>query len=69
MGRNGQLRHLKSLINEYQELAAEAEAMSNAWDSDDPCAAAEADPGLQYEKGEELEAKFDEILSVTEKLK
>lgn len=61
MSRKNDLDDLSCLIREYENLVEELEYMSEAWEGDDPCEAACSDPGLQFEKGEELDQKFKEI--------
>lgn len=61
---NENIRKVKWLIEEYEELCEEAEEISNNWDSDDPCIAAMSDPSDQYMKGLEIEEKYNEIKEV-----
>jgi len=58
---NETIRKAKALIDEYEELDAESEEMSNDWEHGSPEAAATSDPSDQYMKGMEIEAKFEEI--------
>ena len=58
---NQDIIKLKYLIEEYESLCEEAEQMNEAWNSNDPLWAAENDPGLQYEKEQEIEKKYEEI--------
>jgi len=55
---------VRELLEEIEELERELEYMSDAWDGDDPCEAAASDPGLQYEKEEEIESKIEELKSL-----
>lgn len=55
------IKELKSLLEELEELEEQAESMHCAWNSDDECARAENDPGLQYELHNEIDAKIEEI--------
>ena len=58
---NPQIQELKNLIEDLEYLNTHAESMSNAWNSNDEYARAENDPGLQYELGNDIEAKIKEI--------
>jgi hypothetical protein len=49
-----QFSNLKSLIEEYEQAEGNLAEMADAWNSDDECARAENDPGLQYAKECEL---------------
>lgn len=49
---------LKSMIQDYEESLDDLHEMIMAWEfHDDP----NCDPGLQYEKGMEVEELYDEI--------
>lgn len=61
---NENIRKLKWLIEEYEELCSEAEQMSEDWENASPEVAAMSDPSDQYMKGEEIEEKYNEIKSV-----
>lgn len=52
---------LRYAMDEVERLEKELSDMCDAWESDDPCAQAENDPGLQFEKGEELERAVKEL--------
>lgn len=58
---NEQIRELKNLIEDFEDLNTRAESMSDAWNSNDEYARAENDPGLQYELGNAIEAKIEQI--------
>ena len=58
------IRKLKWLIEEYEELCNEAEEMSEDWENGSECAAAMSDPSDQYMKGMEIEEKYNEIKGV-----
>ena len=62
------LQYLKDLIYEYEDLCSDLDYMADAWEGDDPCAAAESDPGLQYEKSMEIDQKVDEIKELFSKI-
>lgn len=47
-------RRLLRLIEEIISKEKELSEMDEAWNSDDDCAAASSDPGLQFELGEEI---------------
>jgi hypothetical protein len=61
---NENIRELKWLIEEYEELCDEAKQMSEDWDNGSPETAAMSDPSDQYMKGQEIEEKYNEIKSV-----
>ncbi len=61
---NENIRKLKWLIEEYEELCSEAEQMSDDWNNGSPEVAAMSDPSDQYMKGQEIEEKYNEIKSV-----
>jgi hypothetical protein len=61
---NENIKKLKWLIEEYEELCDEAEQMSEDWKNGSPEAAAMSDPSDQYIKGQEIEEKYNEIKSV-----
>lgn len=52
---------LRYAMDEVERLNQELGEMCEAWESDDPCAQACNDPGLQFEKGEELERAVKEL--------
>lgn len=56
-----QIRELKELLEELQDLETRADYMVEAWNLGDECDQAENDPGLQFELGEEISAKIEEI--------
>jgi len=62
------LQDLRDIIDEYENLWKELSYMSNAWTGDDPYEAACSDPGLQYEKSEEIDSKYSEIINICKKL-
>lgn len=61
---NENIRKLKRLIEEYEELCNEAEQMDEDWENGSPEAAAMSDPSDQYMKGQEIEEKYNEIKDV-----
>lgn len=61
---NSRFRELRDLIDEYEELVEESSDMYDAWNSDDEYAMAENDPGLQFEKDEEIADKYEEIVEL-----
>lgn len=61
---NENIRKLKWLIEEYEELCNEAEQMSEDWENGSPEVAAMSDPSDQYMKGQEIEEKYNEIKGV-----
>lgn len=61
---NENIKKLKWLIEEYEELCSEAEQMSEDWENGSPESAAMSDPSDQYMKGEEIEEKYNEIKGV-----
>jgi hypothetical protein len=65
---NPQIRNLKYLIEEYEELCQNLEQMSDDWENGSPEDAAMSDPSDQYLKGEEASRKYDEIKNVLKEL-
>ena len=65
---NEHIKRLKKLIEEYEELRNEAKQMRQNWYNGSPEAAAMSDPSDQYMKGQEVEAKYNEIKQVLNKL-
>jgi hypothetical protein len=61
---NENIRKLKWLIEEYEELCNEAEQMSEDWENGSPESAAMSDPSDQYVKEKEIEEKYNEIKSI-----
>lgn len=61
---NENIRKLKWLIEEYEELCNEADEMREDWENGSPEAAAMSDPSDQYMKGLEIEEKYNEIKDV-----
>lgn len=61
---NENIKKLKWLIEEYEELCSEAEQMSEDWENGSPEAAAMSDPSDQFMKWQEIEKKYDEIKGV-----
>lgn len=61
---NENIKKLKLLIEEYEELCDEAEEMCDDWENGSPEVAAMSDPSDQYMKGEEIEEKYNEIKDV-----
>lgn len=48
-------------LKELKEESTHLSGMSEAWESDDPCAMAENDPGLQFEQGNKVESLWDDF--------
>ena len=65
---NDHYRELRQLIDEYEELTQEQEAMSDAWENGSPEDMAENDPGLQFEKDEEVAAASDAIMQMCKEI-
>lgn len=61
---NENIRKLKWLIEEYEELCNEAEQMSEDWGNGSPEVASMSDPSDQYMKGQEIGEKYNEIKGV-----
>ena len=61
---NENIKKLKWLIEEYEELCNEAEQMSEDWEDGSPEVAAMSDPSDQYMKGKEIDEKYNEIKGV-----
>jgi hypothetical protein len=61
---NEDIRKLKWLIEEYEDLCNEAEEMREDWENGSECAAAMSNPRDQYMKGMEIEEKYNEIKGV-----
>ena len=55
------LSKVNELVEELNQLNLELEEMSAGWLGNNECDAALSDPGLQYEKENELESKFKEL--------
>lgn len=58
---NTTLYEIRNLIDEIEALEEELNYMCEAWDGDDPYEAASSDPGLQFEKEEEIAEKYREL--------
>lgn len=52
---------IRDLIDEIEELDRELDYMDEAWNDGSPEEAALSDPGLQYEKSQEVEEKIKEL--------
>lgn len=52
---------IRDLIDEIEELDRELDYMDEAWNNGSPEEAALSDPGLQYEKSQEVEEKINEL--------
>lgn len=53
--------YLYAALKEIKEESAYLNGMSEAWESDDPFAMAENDPGLQFEQGNKVENLWDDF--------
>ncbi len=62
------LSQLKSAINEYETFVNELSEMSKAWNSDDECARATSDPGLQFQKENDCDEAKNELLIIMDNL-
>lgn len=65
---NENIRKLKWLIEEYEELWNESEEMWEDWENGSPESAAMSDPSDQYMKGLEIQEKYNEIKGVLNEL-
>lgn len=52
---------IREAINQIEDLDNELGDMCAAWESDDPCAQACNDPGLQFGKEMEIERAEDDL--------
>lgn len=52
---------LYSALKELKEESNHLSGMAEAWESDDPYAMAENDPGLQFEQGNKVESLWDDF--------
>lgn len=58
MGNEDIIRRLKVLVDNYEELRSELIQLEEQWENeDDPT----ADPGLQYEKGVQVQNAYEEL--------
>lgn len=63
-GMQNNAKNLIEILEEIHELENDLERMVDAWDSDDPCAQAENDPGLQHSLAIEISALWNEFYRV-----